>query len=178
MQPVYKACPKCGTPADVNASSCASCGHTYRTQFNQTQFFPGLPQQTGNPYQNPPSPYYRPNPNGIQGGLDEQTLSMAMWILMIFVHIISPLIFLVISSNSPFVRANSIMAMGVYIFGIILDICFLLVALLLGPFGIVVELLMIYPALIMPIQGAIAARNGYLYEPPFIGPLMRSWSRI
>src|SRR5437868_7271119 len=33
MQTPYKACPKCGQPADLTSSQCQRCGHRYRTQF-------------------------------------------------------------------------------------------------------------------------------------------------
>jgi TM2 domain-containing membrane protein YozV len=48
MSQPYKACPRCATPALLDANSCSKCGHVFSTPFggpgNQTQMYPGPPQ--------------------------------------------------------------------------------------------------------------------------------------
>lgn len=51
MTQPYKVCPRCQTPADLQAAACASCGRQYRTQFvppiNQTQVVHPAPAPFG-----------------------------------------------------------------------------------------------------------------------------------
>jgi hypothetical protein len=47
MTAPYKACPRCGTAATLDAPRCSKCGRIYRTQFvapNQTQAFGAVPK--------------------------------------------------------------------------------------------------------------------------------------
>jgi hypothetical protein len=56
MDSQRKACPRCGTPAPLPATSCGRCGHAYRTRF------PGMdhPDRTDPPAD--PSAFGRPRP--------------------------------------------------------------------------------------------------------------------
>jgi hypothetical protein len=65
----YKRCPSCGTPALIDASSCLTCGHVYRTKFQPlppaaptppTQAFP----PPAHPYTPPSQPYASPYGQG------------------------------------------------------------------------------------------------------------------
>ena len=50
----FKACPRCGVQAPLNAAFCSQCGHQYQTQFapppNQTQMFFPPPQYAQGQY--------------------------------------------------------------------------------------------------------------------------------
>lgn len=41
-----KACPRCGTPAPLDAAQCAKCGHAFRTKFDTGAVTPPSPPQT------------------------------------------------------------------------------------------------------------------------------------
>ena len=85
-----KGCPKCSTPAALDAAFCSRCGHQFRTQFtNQTQIITP-PAQQAPPPQYPPE-YYNPTPfrpwydiHGIDDAPRANTALIAsMWLITV-----------------------------------------------------------------------------------------------
>lgn len=95
MSQPHKICPRCQTPAAVDAQFCSRCGHGYRTQFQQDQTVLGAPQPPYQaPYQPPPPPgypygqqppSYGPRPDFIQvaPGTHSSVTAMLMTLLIV-----------------------------------------------------------------------------------------------
>jgi uncharacterized membrane protein len=102
---------------------------------------------------------------------EEKTHGMLCWLLAIVIPVISPIIFMLIAKEKPFVYANAMQCLTMnlvwYIGGSILA------AVTCGIGGIV----LIVP-LIFNIMGGVAANNGTVYEPPITGQLAKNWFHI
>jgi uncharacterized membrane protein len=109
-----------------------------------------------------------------------------MWILSLFIGIISPIIFMLVGKEKPGVYRSSMQALtfmivllvayiAVYAVGFVLAIIthgfgLLLMFPLLGVLGIF--------ALYVVIKGAIESNNGNVFEPPITGNLAKQWFKV
>jgi|GEM_PF-1349257 len=104
---------------------------------------------------------------------DQRTQALLCWILGLFVGFVSPLIFLLISKDKPFVYHHAAQALTINIVMAVAWIIVFVIAMLTCVGFILYPILAIY-ALVMLIMGAIAANAGSTFEPPVTGNLSKT----
>lgn len=103
---------------------------------------------------------------------EEKTQALLMWILSLFIGFISPLIFVLISKEKPFVYQNSAYALG---FCIVLTIAWIIAfVLMFVVIGIFLMPLIGIAGLVVAILGAVKANNGEVYIPPMSGGIAKA----
>jgi uncharacterized membrane protein len=107
---------------------------------------------------------------------EEKTHAMLCWLLAIFIGFISPIIFMIMDKDKPFVYRNAMQALtfqiGIFV---LYMIAMVLVVVLIGALLIpVVGILHV----VFAILGTINANNGIVYEPPVTGPLAKKWFNV
>ena len=106
---------------------------------------------------------------------DEKSTAMLMWILCLFIHLLSPLIFgfAVAKDKSGLLYQNAMQALVLQLF------CFVIViALVITVVGMLLAPVVGLVYLIFVIMGAIAANKGEVYSPPITGNLAKKWFNL
>lgn len=109
---------------------------------------------------------------------DEKTQAMLSWILGIFIGIISPLIFMLVGKEKPFIYRNAMQGMAFQIVMLILWVIVGILSVVTCGIGVILYLVPWIWNLIVCIMGAIASNNGQVYEPMFTGKLAKSWFKV
>lgn len=124
-------------------------------------------------------------PSGIVPSQEEKTQGMLVWLLSFVISIFSPIIFMMIAKDKPFVYRNAMLCLtqGIVVFGVAVAswILFFVLALIAGPVA-----LLLFPvlgligiaSLVLTIMGLIKANNGEHYDPPVIGNLTKQWFKV
>jgi len=102
---------------------------------------------------------------------EDKTQAMLCWLLAIPIGFISPLIFMLIGKEKPFVYANAMQCLTM-----MLVLWVVLVVLTIVTCGIGIIFFVV--PLIFSILGCIAANGGTIYEPPITGPLAKKWFKV
>lgn len=113
---------------------------------------------------------------------DEKTQAMLCWLLGIPIGIISPIIFMLVGKDKPFVYRNAMQCLTFQIFMAVLWFVVMVFGTVLGAitFGIGCFVWFV-PAiwdLIVSIMGAVAANNGNVYEPAVTSNFAKSWFKV
>lgn len=126
--------------------------------------------------------------SGSTGGAvpqDEKTQAMLVWLLSIFIAFISPLIFMFVAKDKPFVYRNAMLcltqAILVWIPVIILEVLFVIIAVALGPVAMLLMLViwaLCLASLILTIMSLIKANNGEWWDPPVVGKICKQWFKV
>lgn len=115
-------------------------------------------------------------PTGIVPSQEEKQQGLLVWVLGIFIGFISPLIFMIVAKEKPFVYRN---AMQCLTFQIVMAIAwvasFVLSFVIIGFFLMPVLWVL---GLVVMIMGAMAANRGEVYEPPVTANLARQWFKV
>ncbi len=96
---------------------------------------------------------------------------MLCWLLSIFFPLLSPIIFMLVGKDRPFVYAN---AMQCLTMDLLWWIGGTIIAVITCGIG---SIIFIVP-LIFSIMGTIRANNAEIYEPPITGPLAKKWFNV
>jgi uncharacterized protein len=102
---------------------------------------------------------------------EDKTQAMLCWLLSIIIGFISPIIFMLVGKDKPFVYANAMQCLTMML---VLWVVLMIVTVVTCGIGAV---LFIIP-LIFSIMGAMAAKDGKVYEPPVTGPLAKKWFNV
>jgi uncharacterized membrane protein len=109
---------------------------------------------------------------------EEKTHAMLCWILGIFIGIISPVIFMMIDKEKPFVYKNSMQCLTFHIGLLILWAIVFVLSLVTCGIGAVLMVVPWLAGLILSIMGGMAANNGTIYEPPVTAGLAKKWFNV
>ncbi len=126
--------------------------------------------------------------SGSTGGAvpqDEKTQAMLVWLLSIFIGFISPLIFMFVAKDKPFVYRNSMLCLtqAILVFGAII-ICWILafvLALALPPLALIIipiYMVVLIGGLVLTIMNLIKALNGEWWDPPVVGKICKQWFKV
>jgi uncharacterized protein len=117
-------------------------------------------------------------------GQEERTHALLSWVLMIVIGFISPLIFLLIDKDKPFVYRHAAQGLAlcialipIYIVLFILGFALAFagpLALLMLPIWLVVGV----GVLVIVVMGAIAANKGLPYDPPVTSQLAKALFKV
>jgi len=109
---------------------------------------------------------------------DEKTQAMLNWLLGIFIGIISPVIFMLVGKEKPFIYRNAMQAMAFHICMLILWVIVGILSVVTCGIGVVLYVIPWIWSLVVCILGAIAANNGTVYEPPLTAKFAQSWFKV
>ncbi|GMU31792.1 MAG: hypothetical protein AMXMBFR19_21300 [Chthonomonadaceae bacterium] len=109
---------------------------------------------------------------------DDRTHAMLCWLLGIIIGIISPVIFMLVDKDKPFVYKNSMQCLTFHIVLLALWVICGILAVVTCGVGIVLYLIPFVWGLIVSILGGIAANNGKVYEPAITASFARSWFKV
>jgi uncharacterized membrane protein len=101
---------------------------------------------------------------------------MLCWLLMIVIGIVSPIIFMLVGKDKPFVYRNAMQALTFSICAIIAYVISFILAFIIIGF-VMMAALGIF-ALVVCILGAVAANRGEVYQPPLTSGFARSWFKV
>jgi len=96
---------------------------------------------------------------------------MLCWLLTIVIGFVSPIIFMLIGKDKPFVYANSMQCLVMSLGWTVILFILTLITCGIGAIGFVIPL-------IFAILGAVQANSGEVYEPPITGALAKKWFKI
>jgi uncharacterized membrane protein len=116
---------------------------------------------------------------------EEKTHALLSWVLMIVISFVSPLIFLLIDKDKPFVYRHAaqglaycigvtVAAIVLWIIAFVLALVFAPLALLMIPIWIGIIVLNIY----VIVMGAINANKGLPFDPPVTSAIARSLFKV
>jgi uncharacterized membrane protein len=113
---------------------------------------------------------------------DDKTQAMLCWLLGIVIGVISPVIFMLVGKEKPFVYRNSMQCLTFHLVLIVISIVLFIISIPLafvtcGLGGMIVFIPWIV-GLIISIMGGMAANNGQVYEPPGTAGLAKSWFKV
>jgi uncharacterized membrane protein len=109
---------------------------------------------------------------------EEKTNAMLCWLLGIVIGIISPVIFMLVGKDKPFVYRNSMQCLTFHIMLIVVWIVCSILAVVTCGIGAILYLVPFAWGLIVSIMGAVASNNGQVYEPMITSGLAKSWFKV
>lgn len=124
-------------------------------------------------------------PTGIVPSQEDKTQAMLVWVLSFIIGFISPLIFMSIGKDKPFVYRNSMLCLtqAIVVFGLAVGfwIITFLLAMVAGPLAFLTFPLMGLiglGSLVLTIMAIMKAINGEYWDPPVIGKLATQWFKV
>lgn len=115
---------------------------------------------------------------------EERTHALLSWILMIVIGFISPLIFLLIDKEKPFVYRHAAMGLSMCIAWIPIAIVLFILGFILalaGPLALLmipIWLAVSIGSLILLVMGAIKGNNGEQYDPPIVSAVCKAVFKV
>ena len=121
-------------------------------------------------------------PSDVGPTQEDKTQAMLCWLLGIVIWIISPVIFMLVGKDKPFVYRNAMQCLTFQIFMAVLWFAVIIFGTFLAVVTFGIGCLMWFVPviwnLIVSIMGAVAANNGNIYEPALTSGLAKSWFKV
>jgi uncharacterized membrane protein len=117
-------------------------------------------------------------PSDVGPTQEDKTQAMLCWLLGIVIGVISPVIFMLVGKEKPFVYRNAMQCLTFHLCMIVVWIIVGVLAVVTCGIGAILYLVPFVWSLIVSIMGAMASNSGNVYEPAITGGFAKSWFKV